>query len=58
MNEATYFCRIVHFAPVEREGWIIIKIFEWKVFLHDYFRQCTNSFFISNKGKFHIICCE
>ena len=37
MNEATYFCRIVHFAPVEREGWII-KIFEWKVFLHDYLR--------------------
>ena len=21
-----------------REGWIIIKIFEWKVFLHDYLR--------------------
>ena len=38
MNEATYFCKIVHFAPVEREGWIIIKIFEWKVFLHDYLR--------------------
>ena len=37
MDESTDFCRIVHFAHVERESWIVMTSL-----LQDYLRQCTN----------------